>query len=162
MLVRRRGRLDDRPDGVAKTGWPVATAKSVGIEVRDTAPGLGGQVDGGRLLMRDVRVASLLVGDARDRAMARLFGVSKDQAGLLTLVVALMLAQAVHDKVESLLKPGGPPTVSDGMLAAASLRELVLAAARPASRDPFTSSVLTLAPWWRESAGRLPRRRHMQ
>ena len=114
MLVRRRGRLDAWPDGVAKTGLARRDGKSVGIEVRDTAPGLGGQVDGGRLLMRDVRVASLLVGDARDRAMARLFGVSRDQAGLLTLVIALMLAQAVHDKVESLLKPGGPPTMSDG------------------------------------------------
>jgi len=37
---------------------------------------------GANQFLGDARVAALLAAEARDRAMARLLGVSKDQAGL--------------------------------------------------------------------------------
>ena len=94
-------------------------ATKVSIEERDGALALPEQLGGGRLLMRDIRVAGLLVGDGRDRAMARLFGVPSDQAGLLTLIVALMLAQAIHDKAQRLMRAGGAPSATDGLLSVA-------------------------------------------
>ena len=97
-------------------------------------------------LFADARVAALLAGEARDRAMARLLGVSKDQAGLAGLIVLLLAGQAVYGAGKRMLAPGGPPTAADGMLMAATARELVMrAAGLPADGTPLLGTLLVAA-----------------
>ena len=97
-------------------------------------------------LLADARVAALLAGEARDRAMARLLGVSKDQAGLAGLIVLLLAGQAVYGAGKRALAPGGPPTAADGMLMAATARELLLrAVGLPADGTPLLGTLLVAA-----------------
>lgn len=97
-------------------------------------------------LLGDVRVAALLAREARDRAMRRLFGVSKDQAGLANLIALLVAAQATYGAGKRLFGPDGPPTTADGMLLGATARELVYrAAGLPADGPPLLGTLLVAA-----------------
>jgi hypothetical protein len=107
---------------------------------------LADEFGGARLLLSDMRTAFLLVNHARHRTIARLFGVSSDQANLLTLVAALTLAEAVHEKVERLLSAPSVPSLGDGLLASASLRELLAGVAGPPAHEtPLSSTLLMIA-----------------
>ena len=97
-------------------------------------------------LFADARVAALLAGDARDRAMARLLGVSKEQAGLAGLIVLALAGEALYGAGKRVFAPGGPPTATDGMLLAATARELLLrAAGLPADGTPLLGTLLVAA-----------------
>ena len=88
---------------------------------------------GSRLLVTDFRVASLLLNEARYRTFERLFGIPRNQANLATLIAAVVLAEAAHDKLERLRRVP-PPTPAELALGGAVFRELVLGpptAARP-------------------------------
>lgn len=67
----------------------------------------------------------LLVNEARDRVVGRLFGVSREQSGLVALFALGMIAQAAHDKAELLLRGPGGPSRSDLALGAGVLKELL-------------------------------------
>lgn len=131
---------------------------------QNTEPPVGGHVDagtgqelvaalrlaeefgGGRLLLSDLRVAFLLMNDARHRTVARLFGVSPDQANLVTLIAVMMLAEAAHRKVQRLFSAPSVPSPGDGLVAGASLRELLLGVAGSPARDvPFSGPLLAIA-----------------
>lgn len=97
-------------------------------------------------LLADARVAALLGREARDRAMARLLGVSKDQAGLAGMIALLLAGQTVYGAGKRLFGPDGPPTAGDGMLVAATARELVFrAAGLPADGTPLLGTLLVAA-----------------
>jgi hypothetical protein len=107
---------------------------------------LAEEFGGARLLLSDMWTAFLLIDHARHRTIARLFGVPRDQANLLTLVAVLTLADAIHDKAQRLL--GGPPVppLGDGLLGAASLRELLWrVVGRPDPDTPLASTLLVIA-----------------
>jgi hypothetical protein len=110
------------------------------------ALGLSEEFGGGRLLVSDVRVAFLLINRARHLAIARLFGVPRDQANLVTLIAVMVLAERAHEKAHRLI--GGPslPSAGDGLLAGASLRELLCGFAGAPARDtPLLGTLLTIA-----------------
>lgn len=100
-------------------------------------------VGGARMLVSDVRVALLLMDEARYRAVKRLFGVSRDQSSAVTLIALAVLAQAAHEKSDQMLRGPGGPTRSDVALGAAALRELVWIPGPP-SRDVASIGTLML------------------
>ena len=103
-------------------------------------------VAGARLLVSDVRTALLLVDEARYRGINRLFGVSRDQSWLVTLIALALVAHAAHEKSDQLLRGPGGPTRADVALGAATLRELLAGIAGPSSRDtPLFATVVTVA-----------------
>ena len=102
-------------------------------------------VGGARLLVSDVRVALLLLDEARYRAVKRLFGVSRDQSWPVTLIALGLLASAAHDKAEQMLSGPGGPSRADVALGAAALRELA-GIPGPSSRDtPLIATLVTIA-----------------
>jgi hypothetical protein len=84
----------------------------------------GGDQDSGgaRLLINDVSVAYLLLNDARYRAVARLFGVTKDKSLLVTVVGIGTLAVALHDKAARMRPAPSAPSLGDTVIAAGVLR----------------------------------------
>jgi hypothetical protein len=93
-----------------------------------------GEVTGTRLLASDIRLANLLVNDARYRAIQAVFGVRRDQVNLVTLIAAMALADSVHKKTEQLLLGLRSPTRSDAILGVGRVNALGNGIAGPASR----------------------------
>jgi hypothetical protein len=99
---------------------------------------------GARLLVSDVRVALLLLDEARYRVVNRLFGVERDQSWLVTLIALAVLAQAAHEKSDQMLKGPGGPTRTDMAFGAVGLRELVARISGPPSQDtPLVATLVT-------------------
>jgi len=101
---------------------------------------------GGRsALASDLRVAFLLINEARYRTLERLFGCPKDQANLLTLVAAAVLVGAMRDRSQRIMR-GSTPTQDDVLLGMASVRELICSVAGPSLRDmPYLGALITVA-----------------
>ena len=98
------------------------------------------------LLLSDVKLALLLVNEARYRALDRLFGVPRDQANLATLIALGALAHALHGKRERLLKGPGGPTRADALLGAATLRELLhQTAGQSSEKTPLIETLVAIA-----------------
>jgi hypothetical protein len=105
-----------------------------------------GDVGGAKLLVSDVRVALLLLDEARYRGVKRLFGVSRDQSWTVTLIALAVLVRAAHDKSDQLLRGPGGPTRADVALGAAAVRELLTWIPGPSSRDtPLVGTLLAIA-----------------
>lgn len=103
-------------------------------------------VHGGRLLVTDVRVAMLLLTDARHRVVERLFGVPSDGSWLVTLVALGIITRATRDKADQMLRGPGGPYLSDFALGAFVLRELLVGTAGPSSRGtPLFGTLVTIA-----------------
>jgi hypothetical protein len=100
---------------------------------------------GARLLVSDVRVALLLLDEARYRVVNRLFG-AENQSWPVTLIALAVLAQAAQEKSDQMLKGPGGPTRTDMAFGAVGLRELVAWISGPPSRDtPLVGSLVTIA-----------------
>jgi hypothetical protein len=154
---RERERTSPAPDPIPpgangrtnRTG-PLSQPRIVGAGARAAA---GGELDialtdvaGARLLVSDVRVALLLVDEARHRAVERVFGVSREQSWQVTLIALALVAHATHEKSDQLLKGPGGPTRSDVVLGAAGLRELLTWISGQSSRDtPLVGSLVMVA-----------------
>jgi hypothetical protein len=96
-----------------------------------------------RLFASDIRAAFLLFNETRCRAIERVFGVRKDQVNLMTLIAALMLAQAAHRKTEQLRGGLPSPTRGDTALGVGLLNALGNQIAGPASqKTPLLGALL--------------------
>jgi hypothetical protein len=95
-----------------------------------------------RLLLSDLRVAFLLANHARHRALERLFGISPDQANLVTFIIFLLAADKTYSGVSRMLRPPGAPSLGDGLLGGAMLRESARALAGPTVPDTPLLGVL--------------------
>jgi hypothetical protein len=103
-------------------------------------------VAGARLLVSDVRVALLLVDEARHRVVKRLFGVSREQSWPVTLIALALVAHAAHEKSDQMLRGPGGPTRSDVVLGAAGLTELITWLSGQSSRDtPLIGTLMMVA-----------------
>ena len=137
-------------DGRTSCTGSLSQSRIVGVAARAAA---GGELDialedvaGARLLVSDVRVALLLVDDARHRLVKRVFGVSREQSWQVTLIALVLLASAAHDKSDQVLKGPGGPTRSDVMLGAAGLRELLTWISGQTARDtPLVGTLVMVA-----------------
>ncbi len=116
---------------------------------RPIPPGRSGSVadvGGARLLVSDVRVALLLLDEARYRTVHRVFGVSREQSWPVTLIALALLAQATHDKLGPILTGPGGPTRADAALGAGALRELLIGIPGPSSRGtPLLGTLMMIA-----------------
>lgn len=111
-----------------------------------TTTSLAEQFGGGRLLLSDLRTALLLLNHARHLALRRVFGLSKEEDNLLTLIILLLAANEVHDRATRLFKFSVAPTGGDWLLATGCVEELVNRVAGPAVRQtPQLGMLLTMA-----------------
>ncbi|HEX4009555.1 MAG TPA: hypothetical protein VHX62_06090 [Solirubrobacteraceae bacterium] len=100
---------------------------------------------GGNLLLSDLRTGYLLLNELRYRAIVGTFGVSRQQANLVTLVGVSMVAQALQDRATRLLRVTGPPMAMDGALTVAGLRGVLCQVAGVPSADvPGAGALLAM------------------
>jgi hypothetical protein len=97
----------------------------------------------GRLFLADSRLAYVVLNHVRRRAIARVFGVSDEQANVLTFVIAASAAEAAYATARRLVRT---PSRDDAVLAGLLLREGALGIAGPKTRQvPLAGAILTLA-----------------
>jgi hypothetical protein len=116
-----------------------------------------GYFAGARLLARDVRVAALLLREGRNRACARLFGVSSEDSAIVTLIALATLAHTARGRVHDLITAPGAPTAGDTLIGAGLLTETVHVIAGDWSREvPVVPAIIVgaviahhLRPWER-------------
>lgn len=114
--------------------------------VGSSSPPVVRSAGGGTQLEGDLRVALLFMNEARYRALERLFGCPKDQANLLTLVVALALVEAMRERWQRFSRRPMVPSGGDTMLGMASVRELLVGVAGPRLREtPQLGTLLVVA-----------------
>lgn len=99
-----------------------------------------------RLFFGDAAIVVLLLNDVRHRIIARVFGTSRDDSNLVTVVAVGSAAVAVHAsaaRVRSIRRyPSGP----DSAIGAAVLREAVLGiAGAPARAVPAAGALVAFA-----------------
>jgi hypothetical protein len=115
---------------------------------------------GGRLLESDIGVIYLLLNEARYRTLARLFGVSREQANLATLVFVAVLAEAARARAERLRGLPGPSR-SDIAVGGAAVRELGYMVAGATLREtPMFSTLVAIAVVWKLSGPVVTRSLH--
>jgi hypothetical protein len=99
-----------------------------------------------RLFFGDVGIVLLLLNNARHRVVARVYGVSREDSNLVTVVAIGSAAVAVHGTVSRARRIRLLPSVSDGAIGAAVLRETALGIAGEPSRTvPFFGALVTFA-----------------
>jgi hypothetical protein len=124
----------DALGGAQRSGGPVA------------ALSLGEEFGGVRLLMSDLRLIFLLINHGRYSMIQRLFGIGRDQANLLTLVMAMALADGARVKARRVLTGPPLPGAGDLLLAGGSWREVLsYAAGAPANGTPLFGTLLSVA-----------------
>jgi hypothetical protein len=118
-----------------------------------------GFLGGARLLATDARVAGMLLREGRDRACAHLFGVSRDDSGVVTVIALATLAHAIHGKIHETISAPGGPHASDTLIGIGLLSEAINVIAGEWSREtPVVPTVVVAAvvahhlrPWARIS-----------
>lgn len=132
--------IESSTSGFARREWNWTSADDGELDVALE------DVAGATLLLTDMRVALLLIDEARHRAVERLFGVSREQSWQVTLIALVLLASAAHDKSDRVLKGPGGPTRSDVMLGAAGVREVLTWIPGPSSRNtPLVGTLVMVA-----------------
>jgi hypothetical protein len=103
------------------------------------------QPSGVRLMAGDATVILLVLNDIRRRVLSRLFGVSEDQAMLITLIALGLAARTTRQQASRVPRPSGP-SGADAAIGSAILREGVFRIAGEGSRNkPFFASLLAFA-----------------
>jgi hypothetical protein len=85
-------------------------------------PRLADDSDGARLLRTDLRVAHLLMKEARDRTVTRVFGVSREDSFLVTMIALGIAAQVLHKRVAQVVNAPAVPAFGDAAIGAGVLR----------------------------------------
>jgi hypothetical protein len=76
-----------------------------------------------RLLVSDTRVALLLLDEARCAVVARLFGVSRDDSVLVSIIAVGALAHAAHATTAGVIEGQSWPSTGDSLIGVSALRE---------------------------------------
>ena len=88
-----------------------------------------------RAFLYDVRLVLAVLNEARYPLMRRVFGVSRDQVNLLTLVVGLSVVAATYDAIARFLRDPWPLDGTETAMAAAVVREAGFGIAGPKIRQ---------------------------
>jgi hypothetical protein len=103
-------------------------------------------VEGIRLLTSDLTTLALLLNEARYRTMQRVFGLSREQANVATVVLLLAATAATHEKAMKAVKAPGGLTVPDVALTVGVAREAMHGVAGPSfDKVPLFGTLLALA-----------------
>src|ERR1700748_3018923 len=99
-----------------------------------------------RLFLADARLAALVLNHARYLALRRVFGVSRDQANVLTAVLALGTADAAYLAARRVVRAPRALTPTQAGAGALLFREAVLGVSGPESRAvPLFAACVTIA-----------------
>jgi hypothetical protein len=88
-----------------------------------------------RAILSDARVAVRVLNWGRYRVLTGMFGVSRDQVNLLTLVLAVGAASATYDAGRRIVRHPWPLSGVDTAIAGSLVRELGFAIAGPSARE---------------------------
>ena len=104
----------------------------------------GDEVGGAKLLFVDVKVRSLLMGEARRRVVTRVFGVPRDdQSFLVTMILIGAVARVLRDFAAlPRPRPSGADAAIGGALLNATLRGI---AGAPSRNMPLTGALIAFA-----------------
>jgi hypothetical protein len=120
------------------------------------------------LFLADSRMALALLNYARYRVLERWFGIPREHANIVTLVLALGAADAAYETARVITRAPLLPSAADTAIGAIGLRDAVLSVAGPADRSgPLVGSLLAFAvagglalPVLRRATGRLRATEH--
>jgi hypothetical protein len=102
-------------------------------------------VSGGRAFVSDAGLAVAVLDGARYPILTRLFGVPREQANLLTFVLALTAANATYDVVRRVIRHPWPLSGTDTGIATFLVRETGFGIAGPKAREVRFFGVLIAA-----------------
>jgi hypothetical protein len=88
-----------------------------------------------RAFSSDARLALAVLNEARYPILRRMFGVSRDQANILTLILVLSAADATYEVVRRLIRHPWPLDGPDTVIAAFAVREAGFSLAGPKVRQ---------------------------
>jgi hypothetical protein len=102
-------------------------------------------VSGGRLLATDLRVATLLLNDARYRMFQRVFAIERRDVNMVTVVALLLMAERAQATTRRVRSSRGP-NMAENFMGFGIVREALARVAGPDSRDtPLLSTLLAIA-----------------
>lgn len=93
------------------------------------------RVSAERAFVSDARLALTVLNELRYPALRRMFGVSREQANLLTFVLALMAARGSYDLARQVLRIRWPLSGPDTAIVGVLVREAGFAMAGPKARE---------------------------
>ncbi len=103
------------------------------------------EIGGARLLLSDARVALMLLREAHYSALHKVFGTTREQSALVTIVLSMLIAQAAHDSVVRSMQGVGGASWGDTALGAAAVKESLHLIAGPKSREVPLGTIVALA-----------------
>jgi hypothetical protein len=99
-----------------------------------------------RLFFGDAAIVFMLLNDVRHRTVTRVFGVSRDDSNLVTVLAIGSAAVAVHGTAARVRAMRPHPSRSDGLIGASVLREVALGiAGEPSRAVPAAGALIGLA-----------------
>jgi hypothetical protein len=102
-------------------------------------------VSGARLLATDLRVATLLLNDARYRMFQRVFAIERRDVNMVTVVALLLMAERAQTTTRR-VRSGRGPNMAENFMGFGTVREALARVAGPDSRDtPLLSTLLAIA-----------------
>jgi len=90
---------------------------------------------GARLIFSDARVAYMLLNDARSRTIGRIFGISGENSGLVTIIALGLLAESARAGVARALSAPGDTDLADAVIGVSVVRESARALVGAVSAD---------------------------
>ena len=126
--------------GTASIVWPMSTVANPPV----TASVDRSEFGGFRLLLSDLRTAWILLAEADYRCLAKIFGVRRDQTTMVTLIGAMMLAEAVRTGVAKAFEGVARPSLKDAALTSGVVKEGLHMIAGPSSRDVPLGSLIAI------------------
>jgi len=100
----------------------------------------------GRVFLSDSRLAFAVLNEARYLSLSRAFGVSREQANLLTFVLALGGTSAAFATARRIVRGPFPVSGSDAAISGFLVREAGLGMAGPAAREvPLFGTLVAVA-----------------
>ena len=111
-----------------------------------TAVSNGRGISAGHVFLSDARLAAGVLNQARYRSLSRVFGVSREEANLLTFVLALGAAGAAHETARRIVRGPFRWSGSDAALGGFLVREAGFGIAGPAAREvPLFGTLVAVA-----------------
>jgi hypothetical protein len=113
---------------------------------RMDAPAAPESFGAGRLFLADSRIALAALNEVRYMALTRLFGVSRDQVNILTLVLAVGAGDAAYETARRMRHVRIPLSRNDAVIGGFALREAGYAVAGRSGGDtPLLGTLLAVA-----------------
>jgi hypothetical protein len=127
----------DHPDWAMRLAAVPSTVGGVEASTRFSTPQLFGA---------DARLAFVLINHLRHKALHRVFGISRESANLLTVVLLLSAADGVYGVARRISRVRLGVSGTDAAMGASVLRETALTVAGPSARQvPWAEGLLVLA-----------------